>query len=343
MELRGGSFLAAACAAVIAHTSASGCAGCAPEEKPPVVEGEGGRWELLPALPGGPRQETAVVALRGEVVVLGGFNGFGAVVPDVEAYDPGTETWRRLADLPAALHHANGAVVDDKIVIAGFLRGAEFSRDGRVFIYDPDADAWSAGASMPAGTERGAGGVTAHGGFVYVFGGSEAASSARASRYDVARDTWEELPDVPAPLDHLAAVTIGDEIFIVGGRTNGLRNVTAQLLAFDPASRSYAERAPMPTARGGFAVSVVDGKLIVAGGEGNPAPDTAGVFPQTEAYDPVTDDWKSLLEMRTPRHGMGAAGVDGAMYVPGGADRQAFAAVDVFERFVPAPPADEAQ
>ena len=40
--------------------------------------------------------------------------------------------------------------------------------------------------------------------------------------------------------------------------------------------------------------------------------------------------------MRTPRHGMGAATVGGALYVPGGADVQGFGAVDVVERFVPA-------
>jgi hypothetical protein len=35
--------------------------------------------------------------------------------------------------------------------------------------------------------------------------------------------------------------------------------------------------------------------------------------------------------MTTPRHGTGAVHVEGVVFVPGGADRQAFAATDIVE------------
>jgi N-acetylneuraminic acid mutarotase len=328
--------------ALLASLSLS--AGCSCDPSPPdVVEGEGGRWELLTPLAEGPRQETAVVALRGEIVVMGGFNGLGAVVPLVEAYDPVDDRWRRLADLPTPVHHANAAVVDGKIIVAGFLVGVEFQPDGRVFIYDPDANEWSAGTPMTAGTQRGACGVAVdNDGGVLLFGGSAGGSSALVSRYDVNDDAWSELADLPDALDHLGAGTIDGRIFIVGGRTNGLANHTTATLEFDPLggddeSGAFLERAPMPTARAGFGIAVLGGELFVAGGEGNSARDD-GVFPETEAYDPATDAWRSVLDMRTPRHGMGAAAVAGALYVPGGADVQQFAAVDIVERFVPSTP-----
>jgi N-acetylneuraminic acid mutarotase len=317
---------------------------CACDAPPDVVEGEGGRWELLTPLADGPRQETAVVALRGEVVVMGGFNGLGAVVPVVEAYDPVDDRWRRLADLPTPVHHANAAVVDGKIVVAGFLVGVEFSPDGRVFIYDPDTDQWSAGTSMNDGAQRGACGVAVHddgagGAGLLLFGGSAGGSSARVSRYDVADDEWTELADMPSALDHLGAGSVDGRIIVVGGRANGLTNHTTATFEFDPSANDgdgeFIERAAMPTARAGFGVGVLDGELFVAGGEGNVDSDV-GVFAETEAYDPESDTWRSVLDMRTPRHGMGATVVDGAFYVPGGADRQQFAAVEVMERFVPA-------
>jgi hypothetical protein len=256
-------------------------------------------------------------------------------------------SWRRTipspTDLPTPLHHANAAVVDGKIVVAGFLVGVGFAPDGRVFIYDPDADTWSSGASMNDGAQRGACGVAADDdGGVLLFGGSAGGSSARVSRYDVAADAWSELDDMPTALDHLGAANVNGRIVVVGGRSNGIGNHTGAAFEFDAAANDGAgalvEKAAMPTGRAGFGLAVLesDGRseVFVAGGEGN-ADSDVGVFPQTEAYDVVTDTWRSVLDMRTPRHGMGAAVVDGALYVPGGADRQQLAAVDVVERFVP--------
>jgi N-acetylneuraminic acid mutarotase len=306
---------------------------CAPEP-PPVVEDSTGKWELRAPLPQGARQETATVALNGEVVVMGGFSGGGATVNTVEAYAPLSDSWRRLADLPLPLHHANAAVAGaDTLVVAGFLTGVEFTPDGRVFIYDSADNSWSEGAPMPAGTQRGASGCAAVGDFVYVIGGLQGSSVATSSRYNVVDDTWEALPDLPVALDHLGAYAVNGNIYVVGGRTNGLRNHTTQVFELDVTSLTFSEKSPMPTSRGGFAGGVVNDEVIIVGGEGSDLAN--GVFPQTEAYNPASDTWRSLLDMRTPRHGMGAASVGNVLYVPGGADRQQFAAVDVNERFVP--------
>ena len=59
------------------------------------------------------------------------------------------------------------------------------------------------------------------------------------------------------------------------------------------------------------------------------------VFPQTEMFDVVSGEWTRLPDMQTPRHGTGAAALDGVVYVPGGANREGFGAVDVMEAFVP--------
>jgi hypothetical protein len=60
------------------------------------------------------------------------------------------------------------------------------------------------------------------------------------------------------------------------------------------------------------------------------------VFPETDAYDPTTNTWRTLTNMRTPRHGMGAAGVGAKLYVPGGATAQGGGtAVAILEAFTP--------
>jgi N-acetylneuraminic acid mutarotase len=86
----------------------------------------------------------------------------------------------------------------------------------------------------------------------------------------------------------------------------------------------------MPTPRAGGAAAVVDGLVVVAGGEGN-AVTGSGVFSEVEAFDASVNRWSSLPPMETPRHGMGAAAYDGVFYVPGGATRQGFGAVSTHE------------
>ena len=95
-----------------------------------------------------------MVALLDEIVVLGGFDEAGRVVDRVEALDPVAGEWRSLPALPVAMHHAQAAVIGDRIYILGFLTTANFTADGRAFVFD--AGAWRPIASLPAGKARGA-------------------------------------------------------------------------------------------------------------------------------------------------------------------------------------------
>ena len=68
--------------------------------------------------------------------------------------------------------------------------------------------------------------------------------------------------------------------------------------------------------------------------EGNPE-HPSGVFNDSEAYDPISDSWTLVRPMRTRRHGTGAASLDGAIYIPGGAAVEAFGALHLHERYLP--------
>ena len=293
--------------------------------------GEG--WGVAAAMPT-PRQETSVVALGGEVWVLGGFDDTGTVVPTVAAYDPATDTWRSAAELPVAMHHSNAAAVGGRIVVVGFLVGLGFLPDGRCFVYDPGADAWSGCAPMPDGTERGGSGVAVVGGRVFVVGGLRGQATTLMSAYDPEADAWEALPDVPTPRDHMAAVGIDGRVIVVGGRNRSIGSHTTRVDIYDPAGRGWSRGAEMPTSRGGVAAAALDGVFYVFGGEGN-GDDPTGVFAAAEAYDVAADRWTVLEPMPVPRHGNGAAAVDGVIYIPGGADVQAFGAIDTHERYAP--------
>ncbi len=307
----------------------SGCAGKDGGADPPR-----GEWFGLAPMPGGARQETAVVALDGEVVVLGGIDGDLQVVATVETYDPSTDTWDTLPDLPNAMHHANAAVANGKIVIAGFLTTLDFLADDRVYVYTPGGS-WIPKTTMPNGTGRGASGVAVIDDKVYVVGGlREGAAVAHASVYDLSDDAWTELADLPEARDHLGAAAIDGVVYAVGGRNGTIESHVARLDRLFP-DGGWATLEPMPTSRGGIAVAAFDGLLFVFGGEGN-ADHESGVFDQVEAYDPADDAWETFVPMQTRRHGTGAAVVGSSrIYVPGGADEEALSAVDVNEAFEP--------
>jgi N-acetylneuraminic acid mutarotase len=79
---------------------------------------------------------------------------------------------------------------------------------------------------------------------------------------------------------------------------------------------SWTTRAPMPTARGGFGVSVINGKVYVAGGQLHNSDTMTATL---EVYDPISDTWTTKAPMPTARGaGVKAIAVNGVLYVIGG-------------------------
>jgi N-acetylneuraminic acid mutarotase len=290
------------------------------------LDASGLAWKSLPPLPGGPRQETGVAALDRKVYVVGGFTT-AAIVATVEAYDPATNTWSPAAPLPKALHHANTAAVSGKLYVVGAQVDATFRAIGDVYAYDPRSG-WSAKTPLPMGQERGASAVAVVGSKIYVAGGDRGGSVTDFSAYDTETDTHVSLPPLPAPRDHLVGSAIGARVYAIGGRAGGI--LYGSVDAFDTVSGTWSTVADVRTRRAGAAAAVLGDRIVVAGGEGNvDSPD--GVFSQTEAFVPTTSTWVVLPDLRTPRHGTGAAVIDNTFYVPGGATKQGFGATDVVE------------
>jgi N-acetylneuraminic acid mutarotase len=274
----------------------------------------------------GPRQETAVVALDGQVYVIGGFTLAG-ISASVERYDPALDAWTEVAPLPEAMHHANAAVVGGKIYVVGFLTGGNFQAQGRGYVYDPGANAWTTIAAMPAGTERGSAVVGAVGTEVLVVGGLRGGQAvADASAYDTISDTWRALPPLPEVRDHAVGGVVGGTLYVIGGRATTIGSISSDVYAFRPEAGEWCRRASLPTPRGGAAAAVVGSEIVVIGGEGNPD-HPSGTFRDVEVYDALTNRWRVDAPLAAGRHGTGAASVDGVVVLPGGADVQAFGAI----------------
>lgn len=292
-------------------------------------------WSAAPPIAGGALQETAAVALGGKVYVLGGFDRTISVVDTVWIYDPVTCAWSAGPPLPRAVHHANAIAHGDTLYVLGALTGRDFAPLGEAWAWTPGgADAWRTLASLPAGRARGSAAAGAVGDTLYLAGGLGDGTRADVLAYDPIGDRWlPDPPSLPAPREHACGAVVDGRLYVLGGRQGGVNGVVATSYALTPGA-GWQTGAPMPTARGGVACGVVDGGIVVVGGEGNPD-SPSGVFDDVERYDPAADTWQVLAPMPTPRHGMAAAGLGPHLFVPAGATQQLFGAVDTHEILTP--------
>ena len=302
-----------------------------------VANGPSWRWERVGDLPS-VLQEHSALTLDGAIYLLGGFENL-TLVSAVRTWSPESETFGAGPDLPRALHHLNAAAADGRLWVLGSLEGFNFAATADSWVLDPDAaaPAWSPVSAMPSSRRRGSASVAVVVDDVYVLGGFRGGAVAECDVYRTGLDRWDALPPLPEARDHAGAATIDGKVYLVGGRQGAIGSVEADLWRLDPddTEAGWVALNPMPTARGGIAVGVVAGpagapRLVVVGGEGNTAAES-GVFAQVEAYDPATDTWASLPPMPAPRHGMQAAGLGSRLFVPGGADVEAFGATKRFD------------
>jgi N-acetylneuraminic acid mutarotase len=124
---------------------------------------------------------------------------------------------------------------------------------------------------------------------------------------------------------------INGKLYVAGGTGTGA-NSLATLEVYDPATNTWATKAPMPTARDGASGGVINGKLYVVGGD----IDQNTKLTTLEVYDPATDTWTTKASMPTSRSGPGAVAIDGKLYVAGGCRGWCAPVTNVLEVYDPA-------
>ncbi len=126
---------------------------------------------------------------------------------------------------------------------------------------------------------------------------------------------WAKKSPIPGPLYAFDAVTMGQRIFAVGGRgeENGFNRYLYQ---FDLEKDIWTRKKDLIYARSNHAVTVLEDKIYVFGGNENPT--------RTEVYDPQTDLWKELAEVPSPRMHINYSAVvsNGKIHVIGGIEKR---------------------
>ena len=147
-----------------------------------------------------------------------------------------------------------------------------------VYVYDPQADAWTQLASM--GTARKGHASAAVEGKLYVFGGRQGGNFPQpgfntVQVYDPATDTWDSSSLggstlAPMPLGRGGtgkAVYFFGMFYVMGGESNSA--VFDQVLVYDPLGNSWRTEVDMITARHGIFPIRYQRSILVAGGGTN--------------------------------------------------------------------------
>ena len=193
------------------------------------------------------------------------------------------------------------------------------------------AETWEAGPPIPEGAEEVLGvGV---GNSMLVYGGLGPSYTPRGLfwMFDTIQEKWIELPSDPIPVHHPALVAVGNKVYLLGGFVRPKDEMSWKPVdyasVFDMETRKWSSLKPMPTARGALTAEAVGSKIYVIGGV--TLPDKAG-FPGltfnrptkqltvNEVYDTDNNTWSQAAPMPTQRNHMGAATIDGKIYVVGG-------------------------
>ena len=260
------------------------------------------------------RSEHPAVVLGDEIVVVGGLIEVGVgrtgVTPTVEAYSPETDTWRTLPDLPEARHHGMAAAVGEQVF---FMGGSTAAGDTSAGVWELVEDEWVDRAALPAPVTAGAAVIIGEG--IFLVGGVPGGTF---HHYDVPGNTWTTLPPPADQREHVAAVALDDEVWAVAGRWEGEIFDTTEV--YDPVTQTWRAGPSLMEARSGFGAVVVDGAIVVAGGEVF-SPDEA--LASVERLEPSRGEWATIEPLPHGLHGNPLVAIDTSVYLPGGSIRAA--------------------
>ena len=257
-------------------------------------------WHEMAKMPTA-RSEMSAGVIDGRIYVPGGWgNGYDQSIA-LEMYDPATDSWTQLADLPFHVNHHATAVYNNALYV--------FGPDDIALRYDPAADSWAELAPMPE--NRWAGAAATLGDYIYFLGGS--GSSSDLLRYDPAGDSWTRLAPLLQAREHTQAVALDGNLYALGGRWDRALNSVER---YDPATDTWTRVPSMNQPRSGFGAAVWDGKIVVAGGE-LLAP--LAIIDTIEIFDPAQNRWEMAdVTMPVPLHGLPIAIIKADLYLLGG-------------------------
>lgn len=267
------------------------------------------------------RYEAVGGAAAGKLYQFSGYytNKPPKATPRCDAYNPVTNTWKRLADIPQPISHSGQVPDEDQInnpvfwLAGGFLGDHPGPSTTQVWKYNINNNTWSQGPPLPA--DRAGGALVKLGRELHFFGGVVRRNGVYVQDYgthwalDLDSGTgWrtttlggQTLAAMPNPRNHMGGVALNGKIYAIGGQhlDDEYTGNQSEVDVYDPASNTWTQAAPMPRRLGHITANVFtrNGRIVV----------TAGIttnkteIPNVIEYNPATNTWSELRPLPAGR------------------------------------------
>jgi N-acetylneuraminic acid mutarotase len=254
-----------------------------------------------------PRSEGMGAVVNGKLYLFGGYiDTTFKPTQRGDVYDPATNRWTQVANLPFGVSHMGTTVVGDSMYFAGGYPATSTNQTfstRAVWQYNTLTNTFTNLPLLPAA--RGGGALVALGRELHFFGGSDSSRRDAAQHWALDLDNlaagWVTKASLPLATNHVAGAVVDGKIYSIGGQQNqdSAAIQRAEVQMYDPATNTWTARAPLPLARSHItsATLIRNGQIIVLGGLG---PGNR-VINRVDSYNPVTNTWTQLTSLPNNR------------------------------------------
>jgi len=257
------------------------------------------------------RFESQRVVVNGKLYVFGGYaNSDLQATRRSDVYDPATDSWTQLADMPEPITHAGQAVNGNTIYFAGgnFGDGYGPSTD-HVWKYDIVRNSWSPGSALPA--PRFSGALVRVGHTLHFIGGAtrDVISRVTVDRgehfvFSLGGTGWTQAAPLPNPRNHFGSAMLQGKVYVIGGQHKDAEGTSnqEQVDVYDPSTDTWTRAADLPAPRShiGASTFVMSDYILVAGGSANDG-GSGTALADVLLYDPQTNLWIVLTRLPAAR------------------------------------------
>ncbi len=265
-----------------------------------------------------------LVETNGRIFAIGGMTQNNVATSAVEEYDISSGSWGMKNSMPLPRSDMGIAIVQNKIFVIGGFRADSVGKSisvsacNDVMVYDPQNDTWKTKAKMLK--QRRWPAIVSLNGNIYAISGfigdnDNYSTVGGIEEYDVMKDTWTEKAKYTLGLSLCQAVAINGKIYSIFSEGTGSQTDT-HINEYDPELDTWTVKIHIPPI-GDFAKLAINNQVYMFGGHLN-----AGECRSNKAlkYDPSTNSLTSLPNLSEPKWGMGAAEIDGKIFIMGGSD-----------------------